>query len=67
MKTDDNRALSDNSKKAMILINLMKQHKELALKARKMVHFFGRQAEVGWSSGCKDLVEWNERKVDDIC
>ena len=31
VKTDDNKGISDNSKKAMNLSNLMRQYKELAL------------------------------------
>ena len=66
MKTDDNGRMSDNLKKAMNLINLMKQNKELGLTAREVVHFLERQAEVGWNSGREYLVEWNHGKGDDI-
>ena len=66
MKTDDNGGMTDNSKKAMNLIDLMKQYKEIALTAREVVHFLGRQAEVHWNGGREDFVEWNERKGNDI-
>ena len=46
VKTDDNGGMSDNLKKAVNLINLMKQYKELALTVRKVVHFFRCQAKV---------------------
>ena len=65
-KTHDNGGMSDNSKKAMDLINLMKQYKELALTTREVVHFFGRQAEVDSNQGREDLIELNERKGNDI-
>ena len=54
VKTDDNGGMSDNSEKAMNSINLMKQYKELALTARKVVHLFVRQAEVDWNRGRED-------------
>ena len=57
VKTDDNGGMSDNSTKAINVINLMKQYKELALTARKVVHFLGRQAEVHWNHGREDLIE----------
>ena len=50
----------------MNLIGLMKQYNELALTAREVARFLGRQAEVECNRGHEDLVEWNERKGDDI-
>ena len=67
VETDDNRGMSDNSKKAMNLTRLMKQYKELALTAREVVHLFVRQVEGDWNRKGRDLVEWNEKKGDDIC
>ena len=66
VKIDDNGGICDNSKKAIDLINLIKQCKELALTAREVVHFLRRQGEVDWNHGREDLIEWNERKGDDI-
>ena len=58
--------LDAKSKKAMHLINLIKQCKELASTARGAGKFLGRKAVTTWELGEEDLSEWSERKGDDL-
>ena len=50
------------SKKAILLIKLIKQYKELALTARDAGKFLGRRAVTTWDNGEEDLSEWSERR-----
>ena len=52
--------------RAMRLIELIRQYRELALTARDAGEFLGRRAEVSWEQEEEDLVEWNEWKEDGL-
>ena len=54
--------LDAKSKKAMHLINLIKQCKELASIARDAGKFLGSRAATTWEHGQEDPSEWSERK-----
>ena len=58
--------LDVKSKKAMHLINSIKQYKELASTARGAGKFLGRKAVTTLELGEEDLSEWSERKGDDL-
>ena len=59
-----NLEMDANSRKAIQIIELMKQYRELALTARDAGKFLGRRAEISWETGNENLVEWSERKGD---
>ena len=63
-KEDGNEAVDVKSRKAMQLIELLKHYTRLALMARDTSEFLGRHAEISWSNGDEDSVDWNERKGD---
>ena len=56
VKTDDNEGMSDNSKKSVFLTDLVKQYKEFALSARKVVHFLDVKLKLAGTSGAKILL-----------
>ena len=56
--------MSAKSKKAMHFIKLIKQYKELALKARDAGKFLGRRAVTMWENGEEDLSERSEQRGD---
>ena len=58
--------MSAKTKKAMVLINLIKDYRELALTARDCGEFFGNMMGIDWELGDGDRSEWDQRKGDDI-
>ena len=61
-ETVENVEMDAKSRKAMHLINIIKQkYRELTLTARDAGEFLGRWEEINWENGEEDLVEWSER------
>ena len=58
--------MDGKSKKAMHFIKLIKQYKELALRAREAGKFLGRRAVTMWENDEEDLSEWSERRGDGL-
>ena len=56
--------LDAKPKKAMHLINLIRQCQELALTMRAAGEFLRRRAEITWKHGQGELSERSERKGD---
>ena len=56
-----------NSKKAMHLINLIKQYQELTLTVRDVGEFLGRRVKVTLEHGKRELRDWSEREGDVLC
>ena len=46
----------------MILVNLIKDYRELALSARCCGNLFRNMIEIDWEVGNDDRSEWDERK-----
>lgn len=53
---DGNEEVDARSKKAIQLIKLTKQYKELAMTARDAGELLGRRTEISWSNGDEDSV-----------
>ena len=60
----ENVEMDVKSRKAMRLIKIIKQCRELALTAQDVGEFLGGRAEVSWEHGEEDLREWSKRKGD---
>ena len=60
----ENMKMNVESKKAMVLINSIKDYRELALTTRDCGEFFVTMAEIDWELGDGDESEWDERKGD---
>lgn len=63
-KKDGNEQMDIQYRKGIELIELVKHYTELARTIRDAGEFLRRCAEISWSNGNEDLVEWNERKGD---
>ena len=59
--------MNAQTKKSIVLVNLMKDYKELALSTWDCGEFFGNMMEFDWELGDGDRSEWDERKADVIC
>ena len=53
-------------KKAMRVITLIKQCKELASRTQDASEFLGKRPVTTWEHGKEDLSEWSERKGDNM-
>ena len=60
----ENEKMNAKPKKAMVLIKLIKDYRELALTTRDCGEFFGTMMEIDWELGDGDMSEWDERKGD---
>lgn len=59
--------MNAKTKKSIVLVNLMKDYKEIDLSTGDCGEFFSNMMEFDWELGDGDRSEWDKRKADVIC
>ena len=58
--------MNATTKEAIVLVNLIRSYRELALTARDCGGFFVEMMGIDWELGDGNKSEWDQRKGDDL-